>query len=496
MVDFYLEKLWEGLSEDEKKYMWVFSPFRSAINLGEPIIASYIQQLLLIHELVGITYETCRDLCNRLVNHGLAGRVEAFPETEMFSLVHGIGHWLSQKMEKEGDKQLVENIHIAFVSHMQEMAGDLYDMWGYTPKEERQENLAFISCEYDNLLQALEWGIRLKDYYFSHILLVLETYWHATQQDQERLRVSHLLKKRLEEVPDEHRDDHYRYALVHVIDSMAAAFIQLKDYPAAIIHYREGLALYYKLGLKEEYPEAERSFYQNLASAYGFLEKWEKSNANYEKAVEIARIHNDQEGVADYHLNVGKNLLNLQQHKEAYTHFQEAVHLFTELKIPDWLGISLGYQGFIAMLEKDYESASTHFNQALVIFEALGDKLREAGVLRDYSLMELSRYKYNRAIVYVRKAIEIFISLGNKEQEGMSYLIMFGASIGEKKLEDSLAYLNRATTIFQDLGDTRKVEMSLNFGRKLSEYLESEMSTQEVSAMLENIFSLAGPLNS
>lgn len=482
-----MQLLWNNLDAKEQEQLLVFAPFRGVINLGKEIIAGFIEQLQDIPGFEHLEYENLSATCQKLMDYGLAVRVERFSGTELLQFVPGTNQWLRMKIGLVCGEHKANALYQAFITYYQELADQLYHMWLYSPDEERPENLAFLEYEYENLLGALEIGLQLGDFYFTSVFLLLETYWNATQQDQLRLQFSLNLRTRLEGVPAEQWDDHYRYSRVHVIDSIAAALIHSKDYLGAISTYQEGLAAYRLLGLDVDYPEAERSFYQNIASAHGYLGHWEESNTNYEKAITIALQYEDQEGIADYHLSMGKNLLNLQRYDEARAHFDSAVEFFTELQQGDWVGVAKSYLGTVALREKNYEQAAQELNRALRLFEALGDQSRTAGVLLEISLMHMGQYAYDEAIRYAQRAMELYIPLGDSEKEGFLYLILAGSSIGELRWDDALDYTHRATLLFNRLGDEEKEQMSIRMSEQIATHLASGTLTPDLQQLIQEI---------
>ncbi len=482
-----MQLLWNDLGANEQEQLLVFAPFRGVINLGKEIIAGFIEQLQDIPGFEHLEYANLSATCQKLMDYGLAVRVERFSGTELLQFAPGINQWLQMKSSFVWREHKANALYQAFITYYQELADQLYHMWLYSPDEERPENLVFLEYEYENLLGALEIGLQLGDFYFTPVFLLLETYWSATQQDQLRLQFSRNLRVKLEGVPAEQWDDHYRYSRVHVMDSVAAALIHLKDYSGAILAYQEGLAAYRLLGLDVDYPEAERSFYQNIASAHGYLGQWEESNTNYEKAIAIARQYEDQEGIADYHLSMGKNRLNLQQYAEARSHFKTAIEYFTEMQLGDWLGVSLAFLGFVALREKNYEQAAQEFNRALRLFEALGDQSRIAGVLLEFGLMHMGQYAYEEAIHYAQRAMELYIPLGDSEKEGLLYLILAGSSIGELRWDDALDYAHRATLLFNRLGDEEKEQMSIRMSEQIATHLASGTLTPDLQQLIQEI---------
>lgn len=487
MLTAQIQLLWRSLEIKEQEQVLALAPFQGVINLGEPIVEGYLESLRSISGFEHLEYPSFRASCRKLVDYGLAIRVESFSETELLKFVPGTSQTLRQQLEAEWEEQRVEELYQAFIAYYQELADQLYAMWLYTPDDERPENLAFLGHEYENLLGALEIGLQLGDFYFTPVFLLLETYWNATKQDQLRLQFSRSLLERLETVPLEQWDEHYRFSRVHVMDSAAAALMKLKDYRGSIKAYEEGLAQYRLLELDAAYPDAERSFYQNIASAYGFLGDWEESNAYYEKAVAIAHQYEDQEGLADYHLHIGKNLLNLQRYNEARSHFESAVDFFTELEQGDWVGVALGFLGSVALRERNYEQAAQHFNQALRLFEVLGDHSRKADILLEFGLMQLAQYAYEEAIHYTQSAMEWYISLGDTEKEGISYLILAGCSIGGQGWDDALDYVQRAALLFRNLGDEEKEQISIRIQEQIATHLLGEGLNPDLEQLIEVI---------
>ncbi len=492
----FFQLAWRSFSTEEQNLLLYLSPFQGAINFGEEIISEFFREVTAVFP--ELTVSQHPDLFEACQRNGWMKRDNQFPLTNMLRLHPGFPGFLKKKAVQLLGQSKMDKLEIAYIQYYHWLGQQLYDMFFYTPPNERQENLDFMALEFENLLAALWLSVKHQRYDFTEIFLVMNTFLFATQRDAERQAITRKLLLRLEHVPESKRDESWKFSFVDIYDSLGATALHLGQYEASEAYFQRALELYQSFSLRETHPKAIRTLYQNLAAAAAFQEKWEASRAFYSKMIDTTEQYEDAEGMADFYLNFGRNLLNLERYEEAYAYFEAALNFYRELNLPDWQGVALKYLGMVKVREKDFDEAPLYFEQALAIFERLDSRLRIAGVYDEYSLMYLGKKEFDKVLDYAKRAMNIYIDAGMEEKEGIAYLNLCSACVGLEEFGQCEDYLRSALDIFLRRRDEGRLKTVIHLAGMLDKYNDSELlpgflniilavySSEEVAAFLKN----------
>ena len=481
------ERFWESLTERQRRICYLLLPFRGAINLVRPILEKLVVE---VNQTISpeplLQYKEMYAVFTQLPAYGLAMRVLAFPDTELLQLLPGVHQWLAEKHPAETEtwtKQQIETVYRHYYVHM---ADQLHTMWLATLADERSENLLFLRYEIENLQNALRLGIEQQDFDFSHALTVLEIYWTESEQTEERLRYCRQLAQTLEATPEANRYKPFRFALVHVLDSIADSLTKLKRFPEAIIAYHRTLDSYRRLQLDVDFPHAERVFHQKIASVYSYLDEWKNRDWHHEQSFRISQKFEDQEGIADYHLCRGKDELQLRAYDCAHTHFDTARTLYEELQLADWQAVCLDYLGYLETMRHRFPEAEQHLNAAAELFERQENALRRAGVHLHQSLLAFVQYDFAQTLHHARAAISTYLRSEDKPALGRVFLLLFAGSVGMHRWGECMDYLNQAATVFRKIGDVSRVDLCEQLRLLVSEDVSIEEVIQKTVAGLKS----------
>ena len=483
MVIQTLRNHWQTFSKEEQNLLLCFSPFRGAINFGESIISEYFEKLVVLFP--DLPIPRYRQIINKCDENGWIKSIEAFPETDMRQLQPWVSSFLKKEALETLGKETSSHLEVAYMEYYKWLGQQLYDMYFYTPPGERQENLDFLDLELENLQTALWLFVKYKRYDFTEIFLAINTYLFASQQDELRRIITEKLRTILDGRQESDNDNALKFSLVDIYDSLGAVSLHLGKYEESEEYFKKALELYEVFSLSDQYPEALRTLLQNLGAVTAFQENWEESNAYYSKMIEVAEQHEDAEGIADYYLNYGKNLLNLQHYDQAFDFFARAVNYYQELKLPDWEALALKYQGMIKTREKVFDEAPLFFEKALAIFETLNDLPRKASMFNEYSLLYLGKKDFVKAFEYAQKAIEIYIQADMLSEKGIAYLNLCSASVGLEEFDQCEDYLRQAVEIFLREKDTNHLKTAVRIAGLLDNHNQSQVLSGLMDLILE-----------
>ena len=117
--------------------------------------------------------------------------------------------------------------------------------------------------------------------------------------------------------------------------------------------------------------------------------------------------------------------------------------------------------GFILLFQQDYERAIASLEEAVALYEELGDQSGAAFALGNLGWAVLHGGYTERVHVFVREAEALM--QGNLDDHARAFLsiVRAGATIGREDLDPAVAQLEQSLALCRELGDLRNTSMSL-----------------------------------
>ena len=213
-----------------------------------------------------------------------------------------------------------------------------------------------------------------------------------------------------------------------------------------------------------------------LSSLFSYKEP--ARSAEYaNRAAELSKKINDQQGKAYAFINLAKAHWELGDNKKPFELTREALNIFEELE--DNNGIRASFQAIADFyrINGNYEEALKYIIQSLKMTEKMNDKANTAESLYQAGNIYLRLGEPGKALEYFQKALKIGKEAG-KKQHIIYYINNIGlAYMGLKQYTRALDYFQKALILFTEKGN--KYGMShtlLNIGIiyvKLDHYDES-----------------------
>ncbi|MCB0532003.1 MAG: hypothetical protein KDD14_07365 [Saprospiraceae bacterium] len=446
------------LSEADFRFLQCFSPFQGAVNLGETLIAAYFRELKRFKAFRNLPFDKFPALAKRLSDAGVWTKLPAYPDTAMMRINPALHLYLGARRNSLLSTEHTQ-IEKAYVRFYRWMGGNLYELHTYLAPDDRQDNLDFIGLEIFNLYNALQLALKHRIYDFTFILLPVNAYLGALYRHQEWYELVLNMKSQLEAVPPQQRDEHAWYSLVHLHDTLGAARLRSEQFAEAEKWYRKAINIFKASGQDTQYPQAYRGLYQSLAAVTAYQEKWKESSQFYVKMRRVAEQFDDQEGLADYFLNNGVNLMQQKKYAAAARHLKKAIPIFQELKLSEPTGMAYLHLGTVQIHLLHFNESAVNLDRAETIFQALQNSFRLADVWDTRCLLFLKKRHYKQALQAAAQALEIHTRNGQLRDAGISFQNMGVAAIGLQMPGEAVDYLWQAAQIFEKTGDIARQQL-------------------------------------
>ena len=162
--------------------------------------------------------------------------------------------------------------------------------------------------------------------------------------------------------------------------------------------------------------------------------------------------HHDNELAAIY-FNLGQIYHVQDDFTRALHHYQRALMIRQAIGDRAGQGIILNNMAVIHVARREYEMALHLLEQALFIRQAIGDKAGEGTTLNNISQIYDAWKEYETALRYLGEALAILQEIGDKAGEGstLNNISLIYAAHGE--YETALRYLEQALAIQKEIGD-------------------------------------------
>ena len=176
-----------------------------------------------------------------------------------------------------------------------------------------------------------------------------------------------------------------------------------------------------------------------LAVTSGFL----PPSLSLSPSLAQAQTNQDRKAIADRLFREGEYLSVRDSYERAISKFQEALLIYQEIGDKVGIGKTLSNIGYVRYNQKEYEQALNYFQQALPILQELGDGNEQRVTLNlmgstyyEQGRQLVKQNKYREALDKFQQALAINKKLGQKEAEGLTLnqIGMVYTNLGEYEL--------------------------------------------------------------
>ena len=148
--------------------------------------------------------------------------------------------------------------------------------------------------------------------------------------------------------------------------------------------------------------------------------------------------------------------------EEARDKLQEAVDVFEQVGNLSGLAGCLNNIGEIYHPQGKLAEALSYHEQALALFEQVGNPADIALSLNNIGLIYRSQGKLAEALSYFERALALFELVGNPADIAASLNNIGGSYYSQGKLEEVLSYFERALALSEQVGNPADIALSLN----------------------------------
>jgi tetratricopeptide (TPR) repeat protein len=299
------------------------------------------------------------------------------------------------------------------------------------------------------------------------------------------------------------RDDAERHgdrpALAEALGRLGQVHARLADYPDAIVHMRQSLAIGAELGDLV----GQNAMRNSLAHVYSRLGRYPEAIEQLDAALAVERELGNRLGEAKVVGNLGIVHAQLGHYARARDQFTEALRLAQALGDPGRESEALNNLGLVGCWLGDYGTALAQLEQGLGVAAAAGDR---PGAGRLHANLGITLSKLDRTAAAGENfalALRIHRETGDRaaEAETLSYLGDLCQRTG--RLRAALSRHERALAIAEDIGERSVRAMALNgLGRALAALGEPDSALErhelaraaavEIGDRLQHARALAG----
>jgi CHAT domain-containing protein/tetratricopeptide (TPR) repeat protein len=230
--------------------------------------------------------------------------------------------------------------------------------------------------------------------------------------------------------------------------------------------------------------EADRLFQQGIQQAQ--INQFREAFQSWEQALQIYREIKDRQGEAASLNNLGNVYFVLEQYNEAIEYHQQSLSIKREIGDRQGEAISLGTLGDAYDALGQYNEAIEYYQQSWSIIREIGDREKQAKALNNLGSAYFVLGQYNEAIEYHQQSLLIAREIGDRQGEANSLgnLGIVHDALGQ--YSEAIEYLQQSLSIAQEIGNRgREATLLGNLGNvyhslgqysKAIEYLQQSLS--------------------
>jgi CHAT domain-containing protein/Tfp pilus assembly protein PilF len=210
----------------------------------------------------------------------------------------------------------------------------------------------------------------------------------------------------------------------------------------------------------------------------------------------LAQTHDNRQTKANRLYQQGDQLVKLGKFNAALTIFEEALAIFQELGDRHSVGLTLNYLGIVNKSMSRYSQALVFYQQALVIFKEFSDRLNEGTTLSNIALIYSSRSQYSQAIEFLEQALAIRRKVGDRFGEGYTLNGLGLVYLGLGQYTKAINFFEQALIIRKEIGDrdgepSTLISLGLSY-RNLEQYSKAQILYLQAFKIFKELGNLNG----
>ncbi|MGB3404013.1 MAG: CHAT domain-containing tetratricopeptide repeat protein [Microcoleaceae cyanobacterium] len=175
----------------------------------------------------------------------------------------------------------------------------------------------------------------------------------------------------------------------------------------------------------------------------------------------LAQTPTQQKAKADRLLQQGIVQYSTSQYQAALQSWQEALKIYQAIGDRNGVANSLGNLGMACDSIGQYKKAIEYHQQSLAIFKEIGDRQGKTSVLNNLGITYHRLGQYEKAIEYHQQSLTIAKEIGARQGITNSLNNLGNAYINLGQYEKAIEYHQQSLTIAKEIGDRIKVANSL-----------------------------------
>jgi two-component system cell cycle sensor histidine kinase/response regulator CckA len=240
--------------------------------------------------------------------------------------------------------------------------------------------------------------------------------------------------------------------------------------------------------------------YTNIGVLYWRLKNYPMAQANFDKAIAIAKAANYQKGLANGNNNLGLMANEQEKYAEALQYFEASLTIARQMQNERKMSIALNNKGNAHMKLEQFSEARNSFASALQLARKNGRQIGIISILTGLGELAHREGKNREAIRYMSEARELAEKTGAMDRLDEIYkpLLMLYRSVSEEKKALQLAdtYLAFKDTVFHKekagrLAELQAQRIAIENIREHQRLRENELKQQRFLLIILVLLTLA-----
>lgn len=269
-------------------------------------------------------------------------------------------------------------------------------------------------------------------------------------------------------------------------NSMAVTYQTLADYPSALQLYFDNLTTFEQL--KDTYMIALTC--SNIGIVYKYLKQYDKSISFYQRAVAINANAGNRKELADNYGNIANVYEARKLPDSAIANYRRQYSMSKSAEYVKGMAAANAGIGTCYINAEKHGEAVKPLQDALVVYEKMGDKNNEATVLKSLGDVYLAKKNKHNAEAYFNRSLAIFKEIENIYGQAESWeqlaVIYDQQQQYKKALEAQRQYAILKDSIFNDEKKDAVTQMEMRYQfEKKEDSLKAAHEKRELMAKAE-----------
>ncbi|MFX1409612.1 MAG: tetratricopeptide repeat protein [Promethearchaeota archaeon] len=183
---------------------------------------------------------------------------------------------------------------------------------------------------------------------------------------------------------------------------------------------------------------------------------YEKALKNYEEALQIDEIIQDNSSISTDLNNIGSIYLTIGRYNEAFENYSRALEITENIGDLSGKASCKNNLGRIHEIRGELDSALKNYKEALKIYEDLGNLNNKAAILNNIGMIHAAKNEYGLAVKNYEEALKISDLLGDLYGKVILLNNIGRVNDENKNYTNALEEYNEAIQISEQLGDLSK----------------------------------------